>query len=64
MDSKYEIERDCLESWSGPAEVKDHLLAELEQCHRTNREHLVSSLGELRLKGRSMEPATSRRMDH
>jgi hypothetical protein len=33
IETRYEIERDCLESWSGPAEVKDHLLAELEQCH-------------------------------
>ena len=64
IEIRYEIERDYLESWSGPKDVKHHLLAELEQCHWANREHLVSSLEGLRLKGRSMEPATSRRTDH
>jgi hypothetical protein len=64
IEIRHEIERDHLESWSGPKDVMDHLLAELEQCHRANREHLVSSLEGLRLKGRSMEPATSRRTDH
>ena len=31
IETKYEIERDYLESWSGPKEVKNHLLATLEQ---------------------------------
>src|SRR3954469_17570058 len=64
LDLRHEIQRDQLESGSGPRTVKGHLLAELEQCHRANREHLVSSLEGLRLKGRSMEPATPRRADH
>src|SRR3954453_110972 len=58
-----EIERDHLESWSGPAEVKGHLLAELEQCHRANRERFTLQLERLR-QGRGLEPATPRRTDH
>ena len=57
IETRYEIERDCLESWSGPAEVKDHLLAELEQCHRANRERFTLQLERLR-QGRGLEPAT------
>ena|SRR5215204_4524098 len=63
LETRYEIARDHLESWSGPKEIKDHLLAELEQCHRANREGLATCLEGLRL-GRSMEPATPRRADH
>ena len=62
LETRYEIERDYLESWPGPKEVRDHLLAELEQCHRANRERLATCLEGLRL-GRSMEPATPRRAD-
>jgi hypothetical protein len=64
LDLRHEIQQDQLESWSGPRKVKDHLLAELEQSHTANRERLASCLEGLRLKGRSMEPATSRRTDH
>jgi len=60
----YEIERDRLESWSGPKAVKERLLAELEQRHRANREGLVLCLEGLRLKGRCLEPATPRTNDH
>ena len=63
VEIRYEIERDHLESWSGPREVKDHFLAELDQCHRANRERLASCLAELRL-GRNVEPATPMRADH
>src|SRR5215211_5631991 len=63
IETRYETERDHLESWSGPAEVKDHLLAELEQCHRANRERLALHLERLR-QGRALEPATPRRTDH
>ena len=63
IETRYEMERDHLESWSGPAEVKDHLLAELEQCHRANRERLVLQLERLH-HGRDLEPATPRRTDH
>ena len=38
IEARYEIERDYLESWSGPKEVKDYLVADLEQCHRAKRE--------------------------
>ena len=63
LETRYEIERDHLESWSGPQEVKGHLLAELEQCHRANRERLASCLERVRL-GRNVEPATPMRADH
>src|SRR3954454_10393186 len=63
IETRYEIERDHLESWSGPVEVKRHLLAELEQCHRANRERLALCLERLR-QGRGLEPATPRRTDH
>jgi hypothetical protein len=43
----YEIERDYLEDGSGPAEVKDRRVAELNQCHAANREGLVSCLAQL-----------------
>jgi hypothetical protein len=64
LDLRHEIQRDQLESWSGPRKVKDHLLAELEQCHTANRERLVSCLEGLGLKARGLESATPRRRDH
>jgi hypothetical protein len=64
IETRYEIERDYLEGWSGPAEVRDRLLAELDQCHRANRERLVSGLKKLRREARGLEPATPRRTDH
>ncbi len=64
LQHRYEIERDYLEGWSGPSEVKDYLLAELEQCHRANRERFVSCLEGLRREARGLEPATPRRTDH
>jgi hypothetical protein len=64
LQLRYEIEREYLEGWSGPSEVKDYLLAELEQCHRANRERFVSCLEGLRLKSRGLGPATLRRTDH
>ena len=63
IETRYETERDYLESWSGPAEVKDHLLAELEQCHRANRERLALHLERLH-HGRDLELATPGRTDH
>jgi hypothetical protein len=63
LETRYEIERDHLESWSGPKEIKDHLLAELDQCHRANRERLASCLERVRL-GRNVEPAAPMRADH
>jgi hypothetical protein len=64
LDLRHEIQRDQLESWSGPRKVKDHLLAELEQSHTANRERLASCLEGLRLKARGLEPATPQRTDH
>ena len=64
LQLRYEIERDYLEDWSGPAEVKDRLVAELDQCHRANRERFVSCLEGLRREARGSEPATPRRTDH
>src|SRR5215217_7622696 len=64
LQLRYEIERDYLEDWSGPAEVKDRLVAELDQCHRANRERFVSCLEGLRREVRGLEPATPRRTDH
>ena len=64
LQLRYEIERDYLEGWSGPAAVKDRLVVELGQCHRANRERLVSCLAELQRKARQSEPATPRRTDH
>ena len=61
---RYEIERDYLESWSGPAEIKDRLVAELNQCHTANRERLVLCLAQLRREARGLEPATPRRTAH
>ena len=57
IETRYEIERDYLEGWSGPSEVKDQLLAELERCHRANRERLEACLVGLRLTGKGLEPA-------
>ena len=64
LQLRYEIEREYLEDWSGPGEVKHRLLAELDQCHRANRERLVACLEELRREARGLEPPTPRRADH
>ena len=64
LQIRYEIERDYLEGWSGPAEVKNHLLAKLDQCHTANRERLVLCLAQLRREARGLEPATPKRTDH
>jgi hypothetical protein len=64
LQLRYEIERECLEDWSGPGEVRHRLLAELDQCHRANRSRLVSCLEELRREARGLEPATLQRTDH
>jgi hypothetical protein len=64
LQLRYEIERDYLEDWSGPAEIKDQLLAELNRCHTANRERFVSCLEGLRREARGLEPATPQRTDH
>ena len=47
LDLRYETERDHLEDWSGPKEVKQRLLAELEQKHRATREPYAMRVAEL-----------------
>jgi hypothetical protein len=47
LQLRYEIERDYLEGLPGPAEIKDGLVAELNQCHIANRERLASCLAKL-----------------
>jgi hypothetical protein len=64
LQLRYEIERDYLEDWSGPAEIKDRLVAELNHCHTAKREQLMSCLTELKRQARHPEPATPRRTDH
>ena len=64
LQLRYEIERDYLEDWSGLAEIKDFLLAELNQCHRANRERLVLCMAQLRRDAGSSDPATPKRTDH
>ena len=64
LQLRYEIERDFLEDWSGPAEIKDSLMAELNQGHTANREHLASCLAKLHREARRSEPATPKRTDH
>src|SRR3954454_16494099 len=57
METKYEIERDYLESWPGPRDAKERLLAELEQGRRTDRERIVSCLEAGHPKRTGLEPA-------
>ncbi len=64
LQVRYEIEREYLEDWSGPAEIKDHLLAELNQCHTASRERLVLSLAQLRREARGLESATPKEAEH
>ena len=58
IEVRYEIERDYLESWSGPRDVKERLLAKLEQCRRADRERVVSRLEADHPKRTGLEPAT------
>ena len=53
LDRRYETDRYHLENWSGPTAIKVSLLADLEQCHRANRERYEGCLEELRLSVRS-----------
>ena len=53
LDCRYETERYHLENWSGPRAIKAHLLADLEQSHRGNRERFEACLEELRLSARA-----------
>ena len=47
LDVRYEIERDYLEEWPGPDEVKRRLMAALEAGWRREREPIVQRLAQL-----------------
>ena len=64
LDLQHDIQRDYLESWSAPRNVKDRLLADLDRCHTGNRERLESCLRGLRLEARGSDPPTLHRTDH
>jgi hypothetical protein len=55
LDIRHEINRDYLEEWSGPDEVRRHLVAELEAEWQRAREPLVLRLAELQ--GQMRTPA-------
>src|SRR3954468_10416731 len=48
LEVRIEIERECLDNWSGRETLKAHLLAELEQEYRAKREPFVVRLTELK----------------
>ena len=48
LEIRYEIERDHLEDWSGPEEVKQQILDDLEQGYRAEREPYAVRLTELK----------------
>jgi len=47
LDARYQTQRDHLDQWSGPKEVKQRLLADLEQKHRATREPYARQVAEL-----------------
>jgi hypothetical protein len=47
VETRYEIARDGLEDWSGPDEVKQRLIAELEAGWQRERDPVVLRLAEL-----------------
>ena len=47
LDIRHEIERDYLEGWSGPDEVKQRLMAALEARWQRDREPIVQRLTQL-----------------
>ena len=55
LQIRFEIERDYLEDWSGPVEVKDRLVVELNERHVANRGGLVSCLAQLQREARSRD---------
>jgi len=64
LETRYEIARDHLERWSGPMEVKDRLLADVEQRYRAKREPFMTCLERVRLNRRELVSVTPRRTDH
>jgi len=57
LDTRYEIERDYLEEWSGPDEVKERLMAALEAGWQCNREPIVGRLTRLQNQMRAPDSA-------
>src|SRR5215217_6236063 len=47
LDIRHEIERDYLEEWSGPDEVKQRLMAALEVRWQHDREPIIQRLTQL-----------------
>jgi len=64
LEVQHEIQRDYLESWSGPRAVKERLLADLDQYHKANRERLEACLDRLRLQANGLASATPHRTKH
>ena len=64
LDHRYATERYHLENWSGPRATKAHLLADLEQSHRANRERLEACLEELRSSARAHIEGLRRNRGH
>ena len=50
LERRYETDRYHLENWSGPKAIKAHLLADLDQSYKANRERYEVCLEELRLR--------------
>jgi hypothetical protein len=53
LERRYETDRYHLENWSGPKAIKAHLLADLDQSYKANRERYEVCLEELRLRTRA-----------
>ena len=57
LDTHYEIERDYLEEWTGPDEVKERLMAALEADWQRDREPMMERLTRLQNQMRAPDPA-------
>src|SRR4051794_26522446 len=57
VDVRYEIERDYLEEWSGPEEVRQRLITALEAVWGRDREPIVQRLTQLEKQIRAPRPA-------
>ena len=53
LERRYETDRYHLENWSGPKAIKAHVLANLEQSYKANRERYEVCLEDLRLRTRA-----------
>ena len=53
LELRYETDRYHLENWSGPKAIKAHILADLEQSYKANRERYEVCLEELRLRAKA-----------